>query len=159
MKNFSLARVNGMLLLGVLTVIILYYGRSFLVPLTFGILFAMLMVPVSNKLEKWGLGRFPTAADLDAAVSNRPVWLERVDGHAGWANSEAMKEAGVTEQSVAPAGGKIEKVGRKPSGIFIDAASELVQKAVPAPLPRVREQAFAKAQEITRIDDRIDLAV
>ena len=46
-----------MLLLGVLTVIILYYARPFLVPLTFGILFAMLMVPVSNKLENWGLGR------------------------------------------------------------------------------------------------------
>jgi len=46
-----------MLLLGVLTVIILYYGRSFLVPLTFGILFSMLMVPVSNRLERWGLGR------------------------------------------------------------------------------------------------------
>src|SRR3546814_12724435 len=33
--------------------------------------------------EKWGLGRFPTAADIDAVVADRPVWLERVDGHAG----------------------------------------------------------------------------
>ncbi len=49
--------------------------------------------------EKWGLGRFPTAADLDAVVPGRPVWLERVDGHAGWANSMAMKEAGVTAAS------------------------------------------------------------
>jgi predicted amidohydrolase YtcJ len=98
--------------------------------------------------EKWGLGRFPTAADIDAVVPGRPVWLERVDGHAGWANSLAMKEAGVTAQSVAPQGGKIEKTGRNPSGIFIDAASELVQKAVPAPLPRTRDLALAKAQEI-----------
>ena len=44
--------------------------------------------------ERWRLGRFPTAADLDAAVADRPVWLERVDGHAGWANSAAMREAG-----------------------------------------------------------------
>jgi len=32
--------------------------------------------------EKWGLGRFPTAAELDGVVSDRPVWLERADNHA-----------------------------------------------------------------------------
>ena len=41
--------------------------------------------------EKWGLGRFPTAAELDAVVSDRPVLLDRVDGHAAWANSIAME--------------------------------------------------------------------
>ncbi|MGQ0558676.1 MAG: amidohydrolase family protein, partial [Sphingosinicella sp.] len=35
--------------------------------------------------ERWGLGRFPTAAELDEVVRDRPVWLQRVDGHAGWA--------------------------------------------------------------------------
>ncbi|HEY0085025.1 MAG TPA: amidohydrolase family protein, partial [Allosphingosinicella sp.] len=54
--------------------------------------------------ESWGLGRFPTAADLDAVVKDRPVWLERVDGHAGWANSAAMKEAGITAKTAAPSG-------------------------------------------------------
>ena len=34
----------------------------------------------------WKLGRFPTAKELDAIAGDRPVWLERVDGHAGWAN-------------------------------------------------------------------------
>jgi predicted amidohydrolase YtcJ len=98
--------------------------------------------------EKWALGRFPTAADIDAVVPDRPVWLERVDGHAGWANSLAMQEAGVTAASKSPAGGKIEMTGSQPSGIFIDAAAALVQKAVPAPLPRIRDRAFDKAQEI-----------
>ena len=98
--------------------------------------------------EKWGLGRFPTAADIDAVVPDRPVWLERVDGHAGWANSLAMQEAGVTAASKSPSGGKIEMTGSQPSGIFIDAAAELVQKAVPAPLPRIRDRAFDKVQEI-----------
>ena len=51
--------------------------------------------------EQWGLGRFPTAADLDAAVSDIPVWLERVDGHAGWANSAAIRAAGVTAATMA----------------------------------------------------------
>ena len=98
--------------------------------------------------EKWGLGRFPTAADIDAVVADRPVWLDRVDGHAGWANSLAMREAGVTAASKSPPGGKIEMTGSQPSGIFIDAAAELVQKSVPAPLPRIRERALDKAQEI-----------
>jgi predicted amidohydrolase YtcJ len=99
--------------------------------------------------ERWGLGRFPTAADIDAVVKDRPVWLERVDGHAGWANSAAMKEAGVTSKTVAPSGGKIEKgAGGQPSGIFIDAASGLVDKVVPVPQPRVRDLALARSQEL-----------
>jgi predicted amidohydrolase YtcJ len=98
--------------------------------------------------ERWRLGRFPTAADLDAVVRDRPVWLERVDGHAGWANSEAMREAGVTAATQAPSGGRIERTGRNPSGIFVDAASALVERAVPPPLPLTRDRALARAQEI-----------
>lgn len=98
--------------------------------------------------EQWNLGRFPTAAELDAAVPGRPVWLERVDGHAGWANSMALKEAGVTAASKSAPGGRIEMAGRQPSGIFVDAAMALVQKAVPDPLPRVRDKAFERAQSI-----------
>ena len=41
--------------------------------------------------ELWAEKRFPTAADLDAVVSDRPVWLGRVDGHAAVANSAAMQ--------------------------------------------------------------------
>ncbi|MEN2784983.1 amidohydrolase [Sphingomonas qilianensis] len=98
--------------------------------------------------EVWGLGRFPTAADIDAVVSDRPVWLSRVDGHAGWGNSAALKAAGVTARSVSPAGGRIEKTGAQPSGVFVDAAQQLVEKAVPQPLPSDRNAAFVKAQSI-----------
>ena len=98
--------------------------------------------------EKWGLGRYPTAAELDAVVGDRPVWLSRVDGHAGWANSAAMREAKVDARTRSPAGGRIEAVGGKPIGIFVDAAQALVEKVVPPPLPRVRDEALAKAQEI-----------
>lgn len=97
--------------------------------------------------EKWGLGRFPTAADLDAVVTDRPIWLERVDGHAGWANSRAMEIAGVTGATKSPAGGRIEMAGTKPSGIFVDAASELVSKHIPAPKPGERDLALAEAQK------------
>ena len=98
--------------------------------------------------ERWGLGRFPTAADLDKVVPGRPVWLERVDGHAGWANSMAMREAGINARTASPAGGRIEMAGRQPTGIFVDAASSLIDKVVPPALPRVRERALARAQEI-----------
>ena len=100
--------------------------------------------------EKWGLGRFPTAAELDAAVSDRPVWLERVDGHAGWANSEALRLAGVTEGTADPAGGRIERVGGTlaPAGVLVDAATELVSSKLPAPRPEDRDLALQKAQDI-----------
>jgi predicted amidohydrolase YtcJ len=59
-----------------------------------------------------------------------------------------MKEAGVTAASKSPPGGRIEMNGKQPSGIFVDAAEELVQKAVPPPLPRMRDQALERAQNI-----------
>ena len=97
--------------------------------------------------EKWGLGRFPTSADLDSVVADRPIWLERVDGHAGWANSKAMEIAGVTGATKSPPGGRVEMAGSKPSGIFVDAASELVSKHIPAPKPGERDLALAEAQK------------
>jgi predicted PurR-regulated permease PerM len=57
MNSISIYRVNAVLLFGLLSVVILYYGRIFLIPLSFGILLAMLLLPVSRKLESWGVGR------------------------------------------------------------------------------------------------------
>ena len=99
--------------------------------------------------ELWPEKRFPTAAELDSAVAYRPVWLERADSHAGWANSRALAAAGVTALTKAPAGGSIERlVGGKPAGVLVDNAMDLVNAAVPAPRPEDRDLAFAKAQEI-----------
>lgn len=98
--------------------------------------------------EKWGLGRFPTAAELDAVLPDRPVWLGRVDGHAAWANSLAMTTAGINAKTIDPAGGRIIRAtgSRAPSGVFIDNAMELVQKVVPQPRPEDRDLALRKAQ-------------
>ena len=104
--------------------------------------------------ELWAERRYPTAADLDAVVPGRPVWLERVDGHAGWANSRALSIAGVTLATKDPAGGKIERLtpaglgAGKPAGVLIDNAQGLVAKAVPPPRPEDRDYAFALAQDI-----------
>lgn len=97
--------------------------------------------------EKWKLGRFPTSADLDAAVADRPVWLERVDGHAGWANSAAMTAAKITAATKSPEGGRIEMAGGKPSGVFIDAAAQLIDTAKPKPLARDLDRALLMAQQ------------
>ncbi len=98
--------------------------------------------------EKWKLGRFPTAADLDSVSGDRPIWLERADGHAAWANTAAIKAAGVTAKTATPPGGRIEKIGIEPSGVFVDAAKALIDKVVPQPLPKERDLALAKAQDI-----------
>ena len=100
--------------------------------------------------ELWGLGRFPTAAELDAAVSDRPVLLSRVDGHAQWANSAALSAAGITAQTPDPAGGRIERLtgSRTPAGVLVDNAQDLAAKVVPAPRPEDYDLALAKAQEI-----------
>src|SRR5438270_157500 len=92
--------------------------------------------------EFWPDKRFPTTADLDAVVADRPVVLERVDGHALVANSAAMKAAGVTSASRSPAGGNII------NGLFVDNARSLIDKAIPAPNQQQMDLALAKAQEI-----------
>lgn len=98
--------------------------------------------------EKWSLGRFPTAAELDAIVPDRPVWLERADNHANWANSLAMEQAGITAATQDPKGGRIIRDAQgKPSGVFIDNAIPLVGNTVPAPRPEDRDTAFAMAQQ------------
>jgi len=98
--------------------------------------------------ELWGLGRFPTAAELDAAVPDRPVYLSRVDGHAAWVNGAAMRAAGISASSQSPSGGIIDKIGGKPSGIFVDAAKSLFDAVIPAPRPVERDLALGKAQDI-----------
>jgi predicted amidohydrolase YtcJ len=100
--------------------------------------------------ETWGLGRFPTAADLDAVVSDRPVWLARVDGPAGWANSLALAAGGVTAKTPDPAGGRIlRQVGTQaPAGVLIDAATTLIDAKVPPPRPQDRDLAFYRAQQL-----------
>jgi predicted amidohydrolase YtcJ len=91
--------------------------------------------------ELWPEKRFPTAADLDAIVPDRPVVLERVDGHAVVTNSAAMKAAGVTAQTPVPTGGRIE------NGLFVDTARQLIDKAIPPRTPQQSDEALAKAQE------------
>lgn len=92
--------------------------------------------------EMWADKRFPTAADLDAVVRDRPVWLGRVDGHAAIANSAALTAAGITVATPSPAGGRIE------DGLFVDAAMALVEGKIPPPTAANFDAALAKAQQL-----------
>lgn len=96
--------------------------------------------------ERWHLGRFPTAAELDRAVLDRPVWLDRADFHAGWANSAALAAAKVTAATPAPEGGVIDRTADgQPAGVLVDHATTLITRVVPAPAPRDRDLALATA--------------
>jgi len=99
--------------------------------------------------EMWGTG-FPTAADLDAVVADRPVWLERVDGHAGWGNSRALAAGNVTARTADPAGGRIERLpgSGAPAGVLVDTAQSLIAAHIPPPLPEDRDLALYNAQNI-----------
>jgi predicted amidohydrolase YtcJ len=96
----------------------------------------------------WPIKEFPTAADIDKVVSDRPVVLDRVDGHAVWANSKAMEIAGITDDTPDPVGGRIVRDRNgKATGIFIDKAENLLKTHIPTPdrdeIRRVYRAAFA----------------
>jgi predicted amidohydrolase YtcJ len=82
----------------------------------------------------WGDTRFPTHDALTRAVPNNPVYLTRVDGHAGLANAAAMRLAGVTTATADPNGGRIERTAtREPTGVFVDNAQGLIERVIPPP--------------------------
>ncbi|WP_255323063.1 amidohydrolase [Lysobacter sp. K5869] len=92
----------------------------------------------------WADARFPDAADLDAAFPDRPVWLQRVDGHAGWANSAAMRAAHRDLSGEwQPDGGRIVRGddGRA-TGVFVDDAMYLIERARPPLQAAAVEQAL-----------------
>ena len=100
----------------------------------------------------WPEREFPTAADLDEAFPDRPVWLVRVDGHAGWGNSEALRRAEAVEGARPlagdwhPEGARIERTDGQASGVFVGGrARALVERAIPEQDEALREQALERA--------------
>ena len=94
----------------------------------------------------WGDTRFPTHEALSRAVPEHPVYLERVDGHAGLANAMAMQRAGVTRDARDPSGGSIERDAQgNPAGVFVDNAQGLVERAIPAATREQTKQAISAA--------------
>lgn len=96
----------------------------------------------------WPGQQFPTKASLDAVISDRPVWLRRVDGHASWVNSKALAAANITKATVDPAGGTIVRDAKgEPTGVLIDNATELVDAVMPVATPEIRERRIRLAAQ------------
>lgn len=75
----------------------------------------------------WPVQEFPTATAIDVVVADRPVWLRRIDGHAGWANSKALELAEISDDTPDPIGGKIIRDDNgKATGTLIDSAMDFV---------------------------------
>lgn len=84
--------------------------------------------------ENWTPADLPTAAMIDAATPDNPVFINRLDGHMALANSLAMRLAGVERGTANPVGGLIVRdAAGNATGIFKDVALEIVQKVIPPP--------------------------
>ena len=82
----------------------------------------------------WPGQAFPTRKELDAFTGDRPAYLERVDGHAAWVNSAALKVAGITKDTPDPAGGRILRDAEgHPTGVLVDAAKDEMAARLPKP--------------------------
>ncbi|MFN1834514.1 amidohydrolase [Balneola sp. MJW-20] len=96
----------------------------------------------------WEENEFPTAADLDRVVDDRPVWLTRVDGHAAWGNTKAMELAGISKDTPDPQGGKVIRDGSgEATGVFVDAAESYVNSIIPPATDAENDLALEKALE------------
>jgi predicted amidohydrolase YtcJ len=97
---------------------------------------------------KWPDPQLPTKELVDPVTSDTPIFVERYDGHQALANSAAMKLAGVDAKTPDVPGGVIVRDGSgNPTGIFKDAAQELIYKAIPPMSHEQRLRAARRALE------------
>lgn len=103
--------------------------------------------------EAWPSKALPTRATIDAATPDHPVFVQRLDGHMGVANSLALKLAGITRDTPAPDGGTIVRdAAGEPTGLLKDNAMALVFRVVPPPtFDEVLERARAGLAHAARL--------
>ncbi|MDB5031869.1 amidohydrolase [Mucilaginibacter sp.] len=106
----------------------------------------------------WRGKKFPDKTKLDALFPVRPVILNRVDGHAVIANQAALNVAGIKPgQTIA--GGEIETINGKLTGVLVDNAVGIVKRKIPDPTDQLIQNAFLSAQHncfavgLTTVDD------
>jgi predicted amidohydrolase YtcJ len=99
--------------------------------------------------EGWTYAAFPdglpSRQELDAIVSDRPAFLASYDGHTGWANSMALRLAGVARETADPPGGAVARDAMgEPTGVLKESAMDLVGRLVPQVLPHEKERALRR---------------
>lgn len=100
----------------------------------------------------WDVKDFPTHQMLDDVADDHPVFLRRIDGHAGWANKKALDMAKISKSTTDPAGGKILRdAAGNPTGVLIDNAMDLIDAVMPPPTIEERTSYVERAvQECVR---------
>lgn len=98
--------------------------------------------------QKWSPVELPTHEWIDSVTPNNPVWVQRSDGHMMLANALAMKLAGVDRETRDVVGGTIVRDAQgNPTGIFKDAAKDLVERVIPPPTEAQVDAALLAAQK------------
>jgi len=95
--------------------------------------------------NNWENKTYPNRWMLDSLFPDIPIYLTRIDGHAAWVNTAALKEAGINRQ-IKVKGGLVVLENGVPSGIFLDNAMNLVLRLIPSPDISAKTEALKKAQ-------------
>jgi predicted amidohydrolase YtcJ len=95
---------------------------------------------------KWEEQKLPSRTDLDSVTGDHPAYFDRVDGHIAVVNSAALRAAGITRSSMAPAGGAIDRdANGEATGIFRESAKDLITAKIPKPNATQRRRALTLA--------------
>lgn len=97
--------------------------------------------------ERWPGAPLPRREWIDSVTPNNPVFVNRLDGHMGLANSAALRAAGINRSTRDIPGGVIVRDPRtgEPTGILKDGAMGPVQAAIPVPTDEQRDAALRRA--------------
>lgn len=96
-----------------------------------------------------GESLWPSASDLDSIAPNHPVYLTAKSLHAAWANSAALKLAGITSSTPNPENGEIQRDEHgQPTGILLESAMDLVSAKIPQPSVDAVAESIRAAQTI-----------
>ncbi len=94
----------------------------------------------------WEIREFPDCSELDKLFPDKPVYLTRIDGHAAWVNSAALKLAGI-DQKTFVTGGEIIREGGQATGVLVDNAMDLVARLIPEMIEAEETRALLEAQK------------
>ena len=94
----------------------------------------------------WPSQAFPDRTQLDSLFPNRPVALQRIDGHAVLANHVALRMTGLLNAGEIPGGEILRRADGQPTGVLIDGAADSLLARIPQPSQAEKAAALKQAQ-------------